>query len=581
MITFTSHSDVSTVNARCSGLLFLKHFVVKQLFEMASKVVPNLKEFSFHKCEGAWEYFLRERMGQCAQCKICKSTIKTVGGSTKGLHVHLETKHKINVRKRPSEKGDETENEMPAKSANTLDKYGFLAPDDLSLPATLARMAACDGIPFQTFAKSNDLRRGLHALGFTDIPQSPNGIHGIIMAHGDSIRKQTIAELASMKKNGTRFSVTFDEWTSLQNRRYMNVNVHAGGEKFWNLGLIRVKGSMPATQCIKLLKEKLSMFGLNLDNDIVCIVTDGASVMTKTGKLINAQHQLCLAHGIQLAVLDILYKKCIRQTDDDNNDDLVEIVEIGNENEVNNETDENVDLEMVCESEDIDESLYAEGFGVDTLVVPANDFDLVQELPAEYQRTVECVRKVVKLFKRSPTKNDDTLQPYVVSDCGREVQLKLDCKTRWNSLLEMLSTFLRLRGPIQKALIDLKQSSLVSDTDWDVIRDIVSSLEPVKVVVEALCRRETSLLSADAALKLCLDELRSNGSDLAKATAAALRTRIKQRRSLAAVMQYLHNPYASTDSDGVFTVASAATVRKAVFDLLQRLEYSSDVTQIG
>jgi hypothetical protein len=550
---------------------------------MASKVVSNLKEFSFNKCEGAWEYFLRERKGQCAQCKICKATIKTVGGSTKGLHVHLETKHKINVRKRPSEKGDETEKERPAKPANTLDKYRFLASDDLSLPATLARMAACDGIPFLTFAKSNDLRRSLHALGFGDIPKSPNGIHGIIMEHGNSIRKQTIAELASMKRDGARFSVTFDEWTSLQNRRYMNVNLHAGGEKFWNLGLIRVKGSMPATQCIKLLTEKLSMFGLNLDNDIVCIVTDGASVMTKTGKLINAQHQLCIAHGIQLAVLDVLYKNCTRQSVDDNTGDLVELetIEIGHENEVNNETDENVDLEMVCESEDIDESLYAEGFGLDTLVAPIDDFDLVQELPAEYQRTIQCVRKVVKLFKRSPTKNDDMLQPYVVSECGREVQLKLDCKTRWNSLLDMLSTLLRLRGPVQKALIDLKQSSLVSDGDWDVIRDIVSALEPVKAVVEALCRRETNLLSADAALKLCIEELRSNGSELAKATAAALRTRIKERRSLAAVMQYLHNPYAPTDPDGVFTVASAATVRKTVFDLLQRLEYSSDVIQTG
>lgn len=48
------------------------------------------KEFAFHKSEGAWEYFLHERAGQCAQCKICTSVIRTVGGSMKGLHELLQ-----------------------------------------------------------------------------------------------------------------------------------------------------------------------------------------------------------------------------------------------------------------------------------------------------------------------------------------------------------------------------------------------------------------------------------------------------------------------------------------------------------
>jgi hypothetical protein len=122
----------------------------------------------------------------------------------------------------------------------------------------------------------------------------------------------------------------------------------------------------------------------------------------------------------------------------------------------------------------------------------------------------------------------------------------------------------------------------VSDADWDVIHNIVAAMEPVKVVVEALCRHETTLLSADAALKLCIDKLISNESDLAKATAAARCVRIKERHCLAAVMQYLHNSNASNDSHDVFTVASAATVRKTVFELFQRLAYStSEVSQTG
>lgn len=65
---------------------------------------------------------------------------------------------------------------------------------------------------------------------------------------------------------------------------------------------------MPAEKCIELLQCKLKEFGLSLSEDIVAICTDGASVMCKVGKLIEAEQQLCLAHGIQLAVLDVFYR---------------------------------------------------------------------------------------------------------------------------------------------------------------------------------------------------------------------------------------------------------------------------------
>ena len=39
------------------------------------------------------------------------------------------------------------------------------------------------------------------------------------------------------------------------------------------------------------------------------MVTDGASVIKKTGKLPQITHQLCLSHGVHLAVVDVLYKK--------------------------------------------------------------------------------------------------------------------------------------------------------------------------------------------------------------------------------------------------------------------------------
>ena len=86
-------------------------------------------------------------------------------------------------------------------------------------------------------------------------------------------------------------------------------------------------GSMPAERCVELLELKLTSFGLSLAKGIVSICTDGASVMTKVGKLIEAEQQLCYAHGIQLAVIDVLYKRRAVVNDCTSNDDENEVDE--------------------------------------------------------------------------------------------------------------------------------------------------------------------------------------------------------------------------------------------------------------
>ena len=136
------------------------------------------------------------------------------------------------------------------------------------------------------------------------------------------------------------------------------------------------------------------------------------------------------------------------------------------------------------------------------------------------------------MFKRSLTRNNPKLQPYVKQDFGREVGILLDCKTRRNSLVDMLSRFLQLRGPVQKALIDLGQASMISDGDFYVIEEMVSCLEPLKLAVAALCRRDTNLLSGEAALQFCLVELQKQNSELARTLADVLESRIQQRRQV-------------------------------------------------
>jgi hypothetical protein len=99
------------------------------------------------------------------------------------------------------------------------------AVDDKSVHATVARMTACDGMPFNTLVKSPDLRRLFLSQGVTSLPKSSNCIRGMEIDYADKIRSNIKQELKAKLKQGKRWSLTMDEWTSIRNRRYMVVRV--------------------------------------------------------------------------------------------------------------------------------------------------------------------------------------------------------------------------------------------------------------------------------------------------------------------------------------------------------------------
>ena len=57
-----------------------------------------------------------------------------------------------------------------------------------------------------------------------------------------------------------------------------------------------------------MVERRLDEFNVSLEKHVGC-VTDGAGVMVKFGKSIPCDYQLCYAHGIHLAVCDVLYGK--------------------------------------------------------------------------------------------------------------------------------------------------------------------------------------------------------------------------------------------------------------------------------
>lgn len=297
----------------------------------------------------------------------------------------------------------------------------FKVVQESPLEKILSRMTALDGFPFTSFTTSEDLRDLLLFKGYSELPTSPVTIRNHGVAYSKKIKQVYKGEIQEAKDKGDKFSLSFDERTSNSNKRYMNINVHSL-DNFWNLGLLRIKVSMTAEVCVSLLQEKLAHFGLSLNSDIVAIVTDGPNVMLKVGETFNSwTSQLCFAHGIHLAVCDVLYKKKIQN----------EIESVESENSADdeyNDVQENIDsLESVLSinSDEIDSEMS----------------DLTSD--NNISEVIKKVRKVVIVihFKKSSTKNDTILQKYVRAEKGKELSLILYVKTRWNSLLDMIRAF--------------------------------------------------------------------------------------------------------------------------------------------
>lgn len=189
-----------------------------------------------------------------------QKVLKCNGGSTKGLHVHLKSSHQIDVllkRKNSETRQEDSREKIP--KITTIEKF----VDDTTLPAVLARMTAYDGLPFKVFITSIDLRKSLIAQGYS-LPKSLTTIRKHVIKYGTYVVERIKHDLLRKSKS-EKFSLTLDEWTSLRNKRYININIHGVGY-FWNLGLVRIFGSFTAERCVS---NKLNEFGIEFEADLL------------------------------------------------------------------------------------------------------------------------------------------------------------------------------------------------------------------------------------------------------------------------------------------------------------------------
>lgn len=218
----------------------------------------------------------------------------------------MKNKHELDLKPSTSKsrsvaKDSCTVSPVPMKQASMLK---FVKRQSLS--EIVARLAAKDGFSINAITRSDFIRQSITARGFS-LPTSRTSVMKLVTDFYKDAKLRTETEIQDKIRRGKLLSLTLDEWTSQSNKRYINVNVHFGDGSFYNLGLGKIQGSLPAEKALEIVRNMVQQFGVH-DKNIVASTTDGARVMVKFGRISDYFHQQCYNHAIHLGVCDVMYK---------------------------------------------------------------------------------------------------------------------------------------------------------------------------------------------------------------------------------------------------------------------------------
>ncbi len=444
-----------------------------------------------------WNYFkkIQDLTGKTTHGECIKCSARIVSNGTSSLKNHAR-KHGINIILGKIDSSEVLTTRIEAVQPSIS---SFFSPNNKeTFDMLLAKFCAKLGITFSALA-TKEFSTLFQKAGYSQMISSPNTIKNHVMSIAIKAQNTIKEEVEDEVQNVKLLSVAFDEWTSMANKRYMNVLLFST-DKRWNLGLIRINGSTNASMSNDSLETKLAEFDVSVLN-LICMMSDGAAINKSMSKKIGLIQQECLAHGIQLAVKKVLY--CTRDGQEEESSD----------------------------SEDDYES--------DELGLLAFD-KVVHESPifksAEVNQLVKKVRQIVRYFNKSPVRNDQ-LKVHMQTNFLKEKKLIHDSKTRWNSLNNMLTRFYELREAIKEELpilIKRKKSQIIitfSDEEFQLTFEIIKMLTPLEECVRSICRKDCSLYEAHLSVEVALDELGTLETSTSRSLSKFLIEKLKPRFS--------------------------------------------------
>ena len=418
------------------------------------------------------------------QCLRCNKIIVCSGNSKTTLKAHLKT-HGIDFER--SAAG--TSNEEPTAEKRTKSIFEFF--NRKSLKEIVTDMAT-DGISIRAITRNNYIRQSISRDGYK-LPANERDVMKLIIEDFNEKKAKVVEIIKEKLANGAKFSMCVDECTTIRGRRFFGINIHSSDDKVTiKTGLVRIVGSCSAEDMVVAMKQHLTEFGIDMNKDIVGSTQDGAAVNKKFIRLVDIIGQFCLNHALHLGVCDTLYKK---------------------ENEIE---------EHYFDSDESDES---DCF--DDCLDLLNDDDIEQS-EISYHDLLKNSRKLVKFIKNSTVRNNIFLSK-VKALTGREIELHLDVKTRWNSIPTMLDSIIKTEMAIRETLFEFNATHILDSIDFIALRNLYDAMEPIKLAVQRLSQEDATLASAEIILEFMFKKLSMINSKISEELYNNLKIRTDER----------------------------------------------------
>lgn len=495
-----------------------------------------------------WKFFKKDekRFGEATCCK-CEMNIGWKSSTTPMIN-HLKLRHNILISKSVSSE-NEIENDIPKKKQRIESSNILQFVKKESLNEILSKVAAFDGMTITAMSKSEAIAGYVKQRGYK-MPKSPTTISKCI----NSFYKEKCIELRDkfekLRIAHRKFAITVDEWTDCSIVRYVNVTAHvlaidSNIIECYVLGLTEIIKQANAETIKHLVEAKLADFGISLKNDVIASTNDAAAVMKKYGKILGIVNQLCHNHALHLAVMDCFYKP---------NNYICDEIDTFYDN-----TEEFVDEDTDEQDEDSieDQSQYSD-----------NNLEFIDEnimtLDIDFDQIINNLRDVIRMFKKSATKHS-ILQQNIIKKMGKKVKLKLDIKTRWNSLTVMIRRFLILSECVNKSLVELNFEP-ISENVIVALENLVDVLAPVETAVIELSKKDANLITAEGVYKFLFAKLQPMQTNIAKKLMIAIKNRMDERRDpiLMTLLIYLQSGNVPSSNDHFKYSSKSAVISFAV-----------------
>lgn len=228
---------------------------------------------------------------------------------------------------------------------------------------------------------------------------------------------------------------------------------------------------------------------------------------------------LCMNHALHLAVVKFFYELNVDESEVEMNEEV---------------------LECECDSDSDGDGAVD---GDDQIIFEEPLFESYSRKKSNFFEQLEALRAVIKFFRLSSLKND-FLQAKINERLGKELELKKDVKTRWNSIDPMIKRYLEVKGEVKEALEYFNFLHLLDPIDEEYLINIQQILEPVRIAADALARNDATLFSAESVIELLCTTLENYNSPTSLKFLDVLKEAINKRRNieLVSLAKYMLNP---------------------------------------